>query len=638
MSSYPLLFHPAPGRTIAWRDGAPVSVRTFLADVARVAAALPAGGHVFNVCVDRYRFAVGLCAALVGGRISLLPSTQTPEMVRQLASFAPDTFCLHDAADCTIDLPRFRFPEPGAPDAHDDIAVPQIDAAQVVAYVFTSGSTGTPVPHRKTWGLLVRCVRAAAERLGLAADSDPDGGSDAGLDTGTYTLIGTVPAQHMYGFESTVLLALIGGLAFSNRQPFYPADVRAELEAVPAPRVLVTTPVHLRALLATDRALPGASLVLSATAPLPPTLAREAEARLAAPLIEIYGSTETGQIATRRTAQGDPWRLLAGVRLDTSPQAHGDGQDNRASNEAGDDGGPCAWASGGHIEEPVPMGDAIELLDDSHFLLHGRKTDLVNIAGKRTSLAYLNYQLNAIPGVEDGVFYMPDEAPSPAGAAADTDAAAKLDNCAGNNVDNPACGGPVARLAALVVAPQLSAADLLHALRERIDAAFMPRPLRFVETLPRNATGKLPRDVLATLVAQRPNEAQPETQPAQENAASNTAPLTFTIPADHPALPGHFPGQPIVPGVVLLDHALMALGAALNRSFDRCRINSAKFLSPAAPGETLDVGFESTASGAIRFTVRAGQREVASGVLSAPDVPNAPDAPDAAQAHGAART
>ncbi|WP_296652636.1 AMP-binding protein [Paraburkholderia sp.] len=636
MSSYPLLFHPAPGRTIAWRDGAPVSVRTFLADVARVAAALPSGGHVFNVCIDRYRFAVGLCAALVAGKISLLPSTQTTEMVRQLASFAPDTFCLHDAADCTIDLPRFRFPEPGAPgahDMHDDIAVPQIDAAQVVAYVFTSGSTGTPVPHRKTWGLLVRCVRAAAERLGLAADPDSDGGSDAG----GYTLIGTVPAQHMYGFESTVLLALIGGLAFSNRQPFYPADVRAELEAVPAPRVLVTTPVHLRALLAADRALPGASLVLSATAPLPPTLAREAEARLAAPLIEIYGSTETGQIATRRTAQGDPWHLLAGVRLDTTPQAPGDGQDNGASdeagnaagNEAGNDGGPCAWASGGHIEEPVPMGDAIELLDDSHFLLHGRKTDLVNIAGKRTSLAYLNYQLNAIPGVEDGVFYMPDEAPSQAGAAADTDAAAKLGNCTGNNVDNPACGGPVARLAALVVAPQLSAADLLHALRERIDAAFMPRPLRFVDTLPRNATGKLPRDVLATLVAQRPNEAQPsyETEPALQHAAGRTAPLTFTIPAGHPALPGHFPGQPIVPGVVLLDHALMALGAALNRSFDRCRINSAKFLSPAAPGETLDVGFESTASGAIRFTVSAGQREVASGVLSAPD---------ATQAHGAA--
>lgn len=99
MPTYPLVFHASPDQTIAWRDGAPVSVRTFLADVARVAAALPAGGHVFNVCRDRYRFAVSLCAALVAGRISLLPPTQTPEMVRQLAGFAPDTFCLHDAPD-----------------------------------------------------------------------------------------------------------------------------------------------------------------------------------------------------------------------------------------------------------------------------------------------------------------------------------------------------------------------------------------------------------------------------------------------------------------------------------------------------------------------------------------------------------
>ncbi|HEY1611946.1 MAG TPA: AMP-binding protein, partial [Paraburkholderia sp.] len=455
-------------------------------------------------------------------------------------------------------------------------AVPHIDAAQVMAYVFTSGSVGMPVPHRKTWGFLVRDALASAKRLGLSA---PGAGLEPG--SGACTLIGTVPPQHMYGFESTVLLPLIGGLAFSNRQPFYPADVRAELAAVPKPRVLVTTPVHLRALLASDHALPDASLVLSATAPLARKLAVDAEARLGAPLVEIYGSTETGQIATRRTAQGDAWHLLPGIRLDTRI-------------DESDDGEPSVWASGGHVEEPVPMGDALELLDDAHFLLHGRKADLVNIAGKRTSLGYLNHQLNAIPGVEDGVFYMPDEAPAHAN---------KADAAGGHR--------PVTRLAALVVAPRLTAAALLRALRERIDPAFLPRPLRFVDSLPRNATGKLPRNVLAALVAQRPVKV----------AAAQTAPkpsFTFTIPADHPALPGHFPGRPIVPGVVLLDHALSAIGAALNRSFDACRLSSAKFLSPAAPGEALDLAFETTESGAVRFTVSAGEREVASGVLSAP--------------------
>ncbi|HHT9011426.1 TPA: AMP-binding protein [Burkholderia cenocepacia] len=576
MPTHPLVFHSSPDQTIAWRDGSPVTVRAFVADVARVAAALPAGGHVFNVCRDRYRFAVSLCAALVAGKISLLPSTHTPEMVRQLASFAPDAFCLHDAPDCAIDLPRFAYPDaaPGEPAADAPFAVPQIDAARIMAYVFTSGSTGAPVPHRKTWGFLVGCVRAAAERLGL-------------LDGRAATLIGTVPAQHMYGFESTVLLALIGGLAFSNRQPFYPSDIRDELDALPQPRVLVTSPIHLRALLSAGHALPRAALVLSATAPLSEKLACEAEAALDAPLVEIYGSTETGQIATRRTSQGAAWERFPDIRLDAR-----DAPD-------GDDSGPTVWVSGGHVEAPVPMGDALELLGDGRFLLHGRKADLVNIAGKRTSLAYLNHQLNAIAEVVDGVFFMPDEA-----APAHGDTALE----------------PVTRLVALVVAPTLSAADLQRALRERIDPAFMPRPLVFVDALPRNETGKLPRDVLAPLVAQhaRATGATPTPPAGRDPARTPSSALAFTIASDHPALPGHFPGHPVVPGVVLLDHAIHMIGAAMNRPLHAWRLGSAKFLSPVAPGEPLDLAYDAAASGAIRFTVRTGSREVATGVLSAP--------------------
>ncbi len=580
MQTHPLVFHPSPDQVIAWRDGAPVTVRAFLADVTRVAAALPAGGHVFNVCRDRYRFTVGLCAALVSGRISLLPSTQTPETVRQLASFAPDAFCLHDAPDCAIDLPRFAWPEaPQEADANAPFAVPQIDASRVVAYVFTSGSTGAPVPHGKTWGVLVAGVRASAERHGLLAAHD-------------CTIVGTVPPQHMYGFEVTVLLPLIGGCAFSNRLPFYPVDIRDELEAVPQPRVLVTSPIHLRALLATDHALPPAERVLSATAPLSEKLAIEAETRLKAPLVEIYGSTETGQIATRRTAKGATWQLLPKLRFEARESA------------AQDDEGPTMWVSGGHVEEPVPMGDAIELLDAERFLLHGRKMDLINIAGKRTSLAYLNHQLNAIPGVVDGVFFMPDHL--------------EHDTRTGHDV--------VQRLVALVVAPTLALADLQRALRERIDRAFLPRPLLFVDALPRNDTGKLPHDVLAAFVARQMRGAPaPAAQDAGDALAKPASALSFTIPADHPALPGHFPGHPIVPGVVLLDHAIDAIGAALNRPFDTFRLSNAKFLSPAAPGEALDLAWDAAASGAIRFTLRAGARDVASGVISdaAADAPGA---------------
>src|SRR5262249_8733547 len=152
--------------------------------------------------------------------------------------------------------------------------VPRIPADTVVAYVFTSGSTGLPVPHRKTWGAVMRSVRAEAEALDLA-------------DGRAHAILGTVPPQHMYGLESTVLQPLATGLAFAAGRPLYPADICDALSALPRPRVLVTTPYHLRTLLEADVAIPPVDLVVSATAPLSPGLARTAEMRCEAPLREI---------------------------------------------------------------------------------------------------------------------------------------------------------------------------------------------------------------------------------------------------------------------------------------------------------------------------------------------------------------
>ena len=437
MSSLPLVSHGSPDSIIAWRADGAVTLRQFLTEVRQLAALFPAGGHLLNLCRDRYRFGVGLAAAIVAGKVSLLPSTHTPEVVRQIKVFAPDVFCLTDGDLCAVDLPQLRYPVMGVSQA-DAIAIPQIDSKQRIAVLFTSGSTGAPQPHPKTWGALVSGVQAEATRLGL-------------LNNTPCTLIGTVPPQHMYGFEATVLMAWHSGNALSHAQPFYPADICRALAAVPTPRVLVSSPVHLRALLDAGLALPEISRVLSATAPLSAQLAQDIETRCHAPLMEIYGSTETGMIATRRTTQTAEWQLLPGIKLVV--------------------GGDGVRACGGHIETLIALSDMIEPITDEHFLLHGRMADLVNIACKRHSLASLNHLLNSIPGVVDGAFYMPDE-PSP---------------------------DHVTRLAACVVAPGMEASQLRAALRERIDPVFMPRPLLFVDALPRNCAGKLPRAALQAL-------------------------------------------------------------------------------------------------------------------------------------------
>ena len=95
----------------------------------------------------------------------------------------------------------------------------------------------------------------------------------------------------------------------------------------------------------------------------------------------------------------------------------------------------------------------------------------------------------------------------------------------------------------------------------------------------------------------------------------------WTVPADHPALAGHFPGTPIIPGVLLLDVAHHAIAEVTGMALDACTISSVKFLSPARPGDEVVIRHEITASGTIHFAIDAGARKIASGSI----VPGLPD-------------
>ena len=447
MSHLPLLCLDEPPAPLAWDNGRPISRGQYLADVQALAPRLPDAGPMLNLTADRYRFAVGLGAAMLRGQHNLLPPNHTSDTVARLLALFPDTYALADSGAPAVRLPVVRHPTYPLAAAMEATAGPvQIADDALAAQVLTSGSTGAPVPHPKQWGLLVRNARSGASRLAEQLGRE----SLAGV-----TIVATVPAQHMYGFESSVLVALVSGAAFDAGRPFYPADIVAALGRAPRPRVLVTTPFHLKTLVESGVALPPVDLIVSATAPLSPQLAARAEAACGAPLMEIYGCTEAGQVASRRTTAGPEWRVYDGLRLS------GDGEHTQVQ--------------GGHVPQPVVLADVLEVLDAQTFRLLGRSNDLINIAGKRSSLSHLNYHLNTVDGVQDGAFWLPPQSDA----------------------------GEVVRLVAFVVAPGVAHDAIVAALRHKVDAAFVPRRVVGVPALPREATGKLPASLWNSWAAQQ---------------------------------------------------------------------------------------------------------------------------------------
>jgi acyl-coenzyme A synthetase/AMP-(fatty) acid ligase len=455
MNATPLLGHRALSSTLAWRFGQPISAGQFLAEATELAELLPARGEPVNLCADRYLFGVAWFAALLRGQLSLMPPNTLPATLRQVHRPGSAPYALVDdlSLDCGDMQVLLVERRPAlAPLAQQNDLANDLPAVCLL----TSGSTGAPQPHVRRWGALKASIEAQAARLAQLLRWP----SLAGLN-----LVATVPAQHSYGFESSVLLALLGGAALDAGRPFYPADIADALERLPRPRGLVSTPFHLKTLLNSGVALPPTDLLLSATAPLSPQLAAQAEQRFGARLIEIYGCTEAGQVAARRTTEGELWTTLGALRLQLQ-----DGPE-----------GAQAWVQGGHVEQATPLADVLELVDAQRFRLLGRSNDLIHVAGKRSSLAHLNFHLNRIDGVQDGAFWLPDGAQD-----------------------------GVARLVAFVVAPGLRAQAIVDALRPNIDAAFLPRQVIQVAELPRAATGKLTAQALrefalhATTPAGRP--------------------------------------------------------------------------------------------------------------------------------------
>jgi len=396
---------------------------------------------VCNLCSSRLSFLVTLLATLRNASLMVLPPSGSDADIAAMLSAQPDTIVVGDAPQdgdpaCRSAIRQGVYvacrPEwqPGSASASDLAWQPAWDAVAVVLH--TSGTTGEPQPQAKT----LLHLATGALLLGARLAEEIDGGLD-----GVGHLVCSVPAQHMFGLECSVMLSLVHGTPVLDRRPLLPADVVAAFDDVRR-GAWIATPMHLRSLVRAGAALRGCAFAVVSTMPLGHALALQSEQLLAASVLEIYGSTETGALAMRRTARETRWSPLGGVSL------------------AAVDG--VTLGRGAHFASPVQLLDEIVVEASGAFTLLGRQADLIKIAGRRASLAGLNLLLQDLPGLGDGVFYLPPT------------------------------GDPTERLCLIYSGPPLERTAARRWLRARLDPVFLPRDFIRLDRLPRSETGKLP--------------------------------------------------------------------------------------------------------------------------------------------------
>ena len=412
-----------------------ISANTFLAHVHSVAQQLPDAEHAINLCENRYLFLVSLCAVVVKQQCNLLPSNKNIATQERLTQRYSNTYIIHDG--CTdlanVEQVNLRFCELEKIQPLRKPPLIPIDHLAVIS--FTSGSTGDAKPNLKTWHTLTHSTAINAHYMLTQQE-------------GTVAHLATVPGQHMWGLETSVLFALFNNVCLVDARPLFPSTIANILKKLPEPRTLISTPLHLRALYQSNIKLPQLVSILSATAPLNQDLALSIEKTFNTELREVYGCSECGSMAIRRTAQTDLW--LRFERLNFAVNKNGKIQ-----------------VSAHHLPESIELEDQIDIVDNQHFKLKGRSSDQINIAGKRGSLDEINKVLNAFSGLVDGVVFFPKQKKS------------------------------VPRLVAIVVlAEGVDKKQLRAHFRETLDAAFVPRPILVVQELPREDNGKLVKSKL----------------------------------------------------------------------------------------------------------------------------------------------
>ncbi|AJK45811.1 AMP-binding protein [Burkholderia plantarii] len=561
-----LLHADADGATVVCRDGAQaLTLAGFRARVATLADALVAGERdardgngAWRVAIcsdDPYDFACALFAVMAAGGEAVIPASAAPAYLVELAP----------AYDLLLDAGRLAALEAGAAAVSAPVpAASRAIAADAPITLYTSGSSGAAKPVRKTLAQFDAEVRTLQ--------------GEWGARIGTAVTLSSVPHHHIYGLLFRLFWPLAAGRAFDRALSSEPQHWRARMAACGA-AIVVSTPSQL----ARWPQLPGfvapsaaPVLFFSSGGALPAEAAVAYSAGFGAAPFEIFGSTETGGIAWRRQDLDASWQPFAAIAV----RRDEDGALRLRSAHLGHDG----W----HRTDDSVCFDA-----HGRFALTGRLDRVVKLDGKRVSLPELEARIIEHRFVAQA-------------------AATVVDGASRERVGVVAVLSEAGREALLAQGRLALAASLRHDLSTYFDAAALPRHWRFRLAMPFDARGKLPAAAVSGALAPTPEgyELLAEWRDARGWHAE------LRVPPSLVHFVGHFPGCPILPGVVQVDWAVRLAGGEIGAPHAVRSIDHLKFKAPVLPGAVLVLSLAHDAERRrVRFAFRRGERDCTSGTI-----------------------
>jgi acyl-coenzyme A synthetase/AMP-(fatty) acid ligase len=474
------------------------------------------------ICDDAYWFAVGLFGLFAAKAEVVIPPNAQPGTLSSLSDHY-DAIISDDATLTALTLTE---------GSDGDFLLPDPDQCHIA--IFTSGSTGTRKRIAKTLAQFEHEAAMLERHWGPGLSNNP--------------VWATVSPQHVYGLTFRLLWPLIAGRPFSAITHEMWEDV---LGTLPPEAILISSPTHLTRLQSLEPLAPSRQpkLVFTAGAPLPAAAAEQTRTILGVLPTEIYGSTETGALATRQqTDPRVPWQALSGIETDRS-----------------EDGRLCVRALSVDPHGWTQTEDIVEFESPGRFSLFGRADRVAKVEGKRVSLAEIETLLCASEWVTDAVAVMlPGDVPVLAAAVVLT--------ASGRAEFEQRGAFRMSRL-------------LRRVLSAHLDGTALPRRWRFVEAISQGPMGKRTPAMVNALF----EDAALHPDVKSVHRADTEVKIELTVPRNLFWLRGHFPGYPVLPGVAQLHWAVEMARDHLGLSGSVTQIYQLKFRTVIRPEDDLTV-------------------------------------------------